>query len=253
MEYKTTVAHSFHAIICVMDDLYFRQVSGNIRRFSDDLAGCAISYGREPESVKLMAVTKTHPWQAIEAASAAGVNFIGENRVQEVVSKFPVKWPFPETKAHLIGHLQKNKVKKILPYITCIQSIDDAETLVLVDKEANVLGRKIDVFLEVNTGGEDAKHGVRGWDALAHLAEVAVTLDWVRVQGLMTVGPLTESKMQVSSAFRACVQLAERVRREFSLATCSELSMGMSSDWKIAVAEGSTMVRVGTALFGTRT
>jgi pyridoxal phosphate enzyme (YggS family) len=217
-----------------------------------EIADFARRLGRDPQTIRLMAVTKTQPWAAIQAAVDCGLELIGENRVQEIMAKLPSVWPYQSAELHFIGHLQKNKIKKLLPYISAIQSIDHPDTLRLVDREAGLLAKTITIFLEVNTSGETAKSGVTVLSDLIELAIAAAKAPNLRLCGLMTVGPLGNDQSKIKLAFEQLAAWRTVVQSQPGCRTCSELSMGMSADWRLAVAAGSTMLRIGSALFGNR-
>jgi uncharacterized pyridoxal phosphate-containing UPF0001 family protein len=167
---------------------------------------------------------------------------------------------------HFIGHLQKNKVKKAVALFDCIQSVDDLETLALISREARQLGRTMDVLFEVNTSGEDSKQGVRSLDDLRRLVAAGLELPAIRLRGLMTIGPLGGDEPAVRRAFAGLAGDFRRLAGEFGLTggaedgaagtgaggAWSELSMGMSGDYPWAIAEGASLVRIGTAIFGPR-
>lgn len=202
--------------------------------------------GRPPESVRLMAASKRQPVARIEAAIAAGVDLFGENRVQEIVEKHAL---LRDVELHLIGHLQRNKARDVASRVACVQSIDAARTAIAL---AERCAASITVYLEVNTSGEATKHGVAGWDGLARLAEAVLPIEMVRIGGLMTVGPLSDDERVVRAAFQSLRDLGNRLWDAYRIPGPLQLSMGMSGDLEPAIAEGSTMVRVGTALFGER-
>lgn len=204
--------------------------------------------GRQPADVALLPVTKTHPPVAAEFAARYGLPAVGENRVQEGVEKraqvtSPLRW-------ELIGHLQSNKARLAATHFDRIQSVDSVKLVTLLDRAAGELGRKLAVLLEINAGEDPAKFGAAPADAPA-LLEHALAQPHLRVDGLMTIAPLDED-LDVA---RRCFARLRGIRD--SLAARSgvplrELSMGMSGDFEAAIAEGSTQVRVGTALFGAR-
>ena len=212
------------------------------------IAAAAARAGRSPEEVRIVAVTKGHPLERAREAAAAGLLDLGENRVQEALSKQEA-WPDAPVRWHLIGHLQRNKVKLVVGRFVLVHSLDSARLADALDAAAAAAGVVQDVLLEVNVGREPQKTGILREEAPA-LLEHAAGLRHLAVHGLMTIAPFTDDVAVQRRAFREL-----RLLRD-TLATSSlelaVLSMGMSSDFEIAVEEGATMVRLGTVLFGER-
>ena len=197
-----------------------------------------------------MAVTKTLAKSAVEAAVQSGVRLFGENRVQEAVEKYArLK---QELELHLIGHLQRNKAKAAAGLFDWVQSIDKIETAEHLDKRAAGEGRRLQILLEVNTTGEESKFGVRGDEELWSLADQILQLEHLTMRGFMTIGPFTDNEQRIRIAFSRLRRLFETAQIRFPQQRIDTLSMGMSNDYEIAVEEGSTLVRIGTALFGPR-
>ncbi len=196
--------------------------------------------------ITIVAVTKTFGPEVVREALEIGIHHIGENRVQEASEKFPALSGFVFTR-HLIGHLQSNKINKALQLFDVIQSVDSLELAQGLEKR---LSRELPVFIEVNTSQEPSKHGVEPERALELIAEVKA-MSHLRIQGLMTVGPLTDDETTIRRSFQLLRRLRDEAQGWFSYPL--ELSMGMSDDYRIAIEEGSTMLRLGRALFGTRT
>lgn len=217
-------------------------------------AACELA-GRDPQEVTLMAVTKTVPPEAIKAAGAAGIVVFGENRVQEAAAKLSPAYLQEIGKTaqwHLIGHLQTNKVKKALELFQVIQSVDSLRLAETLQRQAAALPKAIEVFLEVNTSGEAAKFGVPLEQALALAQEVAA-LPNLQLTGLMTIGALTDNPDTIRRGFRQLRDLrAEITAMNLPGVKLRHLSMGMTDDFELAIAEGSTMVRMGRAIFGDR-
>ncbi|MEZ6037298.1 MAG: YggS family pyridoxal phosphate-dependent enzyme [Planctomycetota bacterium] len=216
------------------------------------LAAACRNVGRSPDAVALLAVSKRHPAEAVREALALGQRDFGENRVQELVQKSreladvspaQLRW-------HLIGSLQTNKVRDLLavPGLAVVQSLDRLRLADELQRECARLGRSLDVLLQVNATGEQQKHGCAVADAPALLAHVQATCPALRVDGLMAMGPLDGDPRPV---FDEVVALQGRLRSASGL-PLSTTSIGMSDDLEVAVAAGSTMVRIGTALFGER-
>lgn len=214
----------------------------NLERVRERIARAAERAGRRAEDVLLVAISKTVEVERIREAIAAGVPALGENRVQEARAKIaalgrPVPW-------HLVGHLQTNKVKEALSLFDVIHSVDRMDLARECDRRARERSRPVDVLLEVNVAGEASKGGVAP-DAVAETLDELSALEHVRVRGLMVIPPPVERPEDARQWFQALRKLGER----HGLA---ELSMGMSGDFEVAIEEGATMVRVGTAVFGPR-
>lgn len=206
-----------------------------------------------PQHVKLIAVSKTHPVSVIMEAYNAGHKIFGENRVQELISKYDempkdIEW-------HLIGHLQTNKVKYIAPFVSLIHSVDSLKLLSVIDKEAQKCNRVIDCLLQVYIASEETKFGLSA-DELHELLQNQEfeQLQNVRVCGLMGMATFTDNMEQVRMEFRFLKKLFNEVKQTYfqNQPWFKELSMGMSSDYRIAIEEGSTMVRIGSNIFGHR-
>lgn len=215
--------------------------------------------GRSEGSVKLMAVSKFHPAEAVIEAYNAGQRLFGENRVQEACGKFPALFEsYPGLELHLIGSLQRNKVKQIVPYVSCIQSVDRIELIDEIIKQCRKLseeGKKktLRLIFEYHTG-EESKSGFLSTDELLKAVEkVGEASDCgIVCAGFMTMAPFTDDKQAVRNSFKKLRTVADEVKKHFPSLPLDELSMGMSGDFEIAIEEGSTLVRVGTALFGER-
>jgi pyridoxal phosphate enzyme (YggS family) len=217
-------------------------IADNVARVRDRLARAAERAGRRADDVLLIGVSKTVDVERIRAAVAAGITALGENRVQEAKAKIaelgrPAAW-------HLIGHLQTNKVKDALELFDLIHSLDRLELAREIERRAAGRGRVVEALLQVNVAAEASKGGV-GPDAVGEALDVIGKLAHIRVRGLMTIPPEVEHPDESRPWFRRLRELAERH-------ALPELSMGMSGDFEIAVEEGATMVRVGTAIFGPR-
>ncbi len=223
-------------------------IAERVREVQDRIAQAAGRAGRSAGSVRLLAVSKTVEPQFILEAYETGIRDFGENRVQEALEKMPT---FPhDIRWHFIGRLQRNKINKILGKFTLIHSVDSYETAQAVSERLGE-GRQ-EVLLEVNTSGEASKAGVR-MEGTLELAEKISGLKGILLRGLMTIGPLTDEKQRQREAFRNLKGLFEKVKaRGADPGFFSVLSMGMTTDYEMAVEEGSTLVRVGTGIFGSR-
>ena len=202
---------------------------------------------------QLIAVSKTKPLADLQAAYAAGIRDFGENKVQEIQTKQP-EMP-ADTRWHMIGHLQSNKIKYIAPFIHLIHGIDSFKLLVEIDKQGKKIDRAIPVLLQIHIATEESKFGFNQeeLDAMLSSPEFEI-LTHVQVQGLMGMATFTEDLDQIRSEFRGLKQLFEALKKRTlpSFVDLKELSMGMSGDYQIAQEEGSTMVRIGSAIFGSR-
>jgi pyridoxal phosphate enzyme (YggS family) len=210
-----------------------------------------IAAGRSPESVKLLPVSKNHPVETLRIAIDAGIESFGENRVQEALTKIEVlegqgiQW-------HLIGHLQSNKAARAVKVFDLIQSLDRPKLARLMDRYAGELKKKIPVFIQVNVSGEVSKFGVSP-EQFEELRDLTASLPNLRLMGLMTIGLLSEDMVKVGKGFKLLRKLGEdTASRGFFDTEEWELSMGMTSDFEVAIREGATMIRIGTALFGER-
>lgn len=213
-----------------------------------EIAQACADAGRDPLEVELLAVTKNHPAAAADYAARYGLRSVGENRVQEGVEKrrsctAPVQW-------ELIGHLQSNKARLAAEHFDRIQSVDSAKLLDRLDRAAGELNKVLPILLQVNAGRDPAKSGVELEEAPA-LLSAALRKTHLRVDGFMTIAPLSADPLVARQTFVALRELRDRLTRETSTAL-PVLSMGMSGDFAAAIAAGSTIVRVGTALFGAR-
>ena len=222
-----------------------------LTELSTELAELATQAGRSPEEIKLIAVSKTHPSELIAEAFQAGQVRFGENRVQEASEKIE-KLQNPGIEWHLIGHLQKNKARFCPGRFDWIHSVDSQELLELLEKQCALQSQPIQILLQANLSQEDSKSGVSDYDNLCRLLEKTQGCQWLRCRGLMTMAAATDDANKIRKTFSQLRTWLEKLRNEFTLTTFTELSMGMSSDYRIAIAEGATMVRLGTALFGER-
>ena len=225
-------------------------VAANYRTIINRIGDAASKAGRKPEEIKLLAAAKSQTVESIQAAIGAGVRLIGENYVQEAEDKRkliaePAEW-------HMIGHLQRNKVKVALNTFDLIQSLDGLVLALELDKEGKKKDKTVRTMIEVNLGDEASKSGV-GQDKVAELLKRVGDLSYVRVEGLMTVPPFKENAEEARPYFRALKDLQLELQcLQISNVSLNDLSMGMTHDYPIAVEEGATIVRIGTALFGPR-
>jgi len=225
-------------------------VADNLSAVQERIAKAAARAGRDPAGITLVAVTKTIPVERICEAVEAGQRVFGENRVQEAQTK--VEALGREVQWHLIGHLQRNKVKVVCDLFTLIHSVDSLPLARDIDAHAARRGIVMPILIQVNIGDETTKSGVSVSAALELVQQVA-TLSHVAIRGLMCVPPMVEVAEHSRAAFSELRSLAERIAAErLPTVSMAELSMGMSHDFEVAVEEGATMVRVGSAIFGPR-
>jgi len=225
-------------------------ISDNLKKVRDRIASAARHAGRDPSSIKLIAVTKTVDIERIREAVAAGAGVLGENRVQEAKEKIEKLGPLASW--HLIGHLQANKVKYAVKLFDLIHSIDSFQLAQEVDKQAAKIRKIQDVLVEVNISGESSKVGIAAVDA-ANLIGKAAVLKNISIKGLMTIPPFFDNAEKARPYFKKLSDLSTRIGSEnIPGVSMGELSMGMSGDFEVAVEEGATMVRLGTVIFGGR-
>ena len=230
-------------------------IAENIKRVDKNIEDALMRSGRKPGETKLIAVSKTKPVEDMLSAYSEGVRDFGENYVQEIVQKYD---NIPsDARLHMIGHLQTNKVKKVVGRVAMIHSVDSLHLAEAISRESVKLGITTDVLLEVNIADEATKYGFTRAEAMAVVPEI-MELSGVALRGLMTSAPITEDPETNRTYFKAMRELLSEMRElmrqrgtaEEKLPT--ELSMGMTGDYIVAVEEGATMVRVGTAIFGAR-
>lgn len=224
-------------------------VAGNLERVREQMADACAKCGRNIDEVELVAVTKTHPAERVREAIAAGQTLFGENKVQEARAKIPelpssVRW-------HFIGHLQKNKIRHALPFFEIIHSVDSLELASAINRIADEDGHRARVLLEVNVSGEGSKFGFKP-EQLRGDFEQLLALDRLTIEGLMTIPPVAREPEESRKFFIALRELRDELERS-AVAQLPHLSMGMTDDFPIAIEEGATFVRVGTAIFGKRT
>ena len=216
------------------------------------IARAAERAGRDPASVLLVGASKTVTAERLREAVRAGLSDLGENRVQEAHEKIAaLQGVAPRVRWHLIGHLQSNKAKLAASLFDWVHSVDSEALARELDRRAAEAGRRLTVLLEVNTSGEQSKFGVGPGDVLG-LLQAVTACSALEPRGLMTVGPLTDDVEASRSAYRSLARSLADAQRAFPGARLDQLSMGMSADFEVAIEEGATMVRVGTALFGPR-
>ncbi|MDI3473206.1 MAG: dependent protein [Thermotogaceae bacterium] len=231
-----------------MNDLK-ETISKNIERVLEKIKKSAEKVGRNPDEITLVAVSKNMPTEAIKIAYEAGLRIFGENRAQEAREKveslkdLDIKW-------HFIGRLQRNKVKYVVNFSELVHSVDSFELLLEIDKRARKISKVQNILLEVNISGEETKAGLNP-DAIDDIVEKALKLENIKLRGFMTMAPFVEDPEEVRWVFKSLRELRDRISQKYNLKNL-ELSMGMSNDFEVAIEEGATMVRIGTAIFGRR-
>lgn len=226
------------------------QIEENLSRLRAKIFKACEKVKRNPQEIKIVAVTKNVSVEKIKQAIDCGIEIIGENKVQEAQAKYgqidkKVLW-------HLVGHLQTNKVKKALEIFELIQSVDSLKLALEINRLAKEKNKIFPILIEVNTSGEPTKYGVKP-EQTENLIKEMQGLENLNIKGLMTVGPLSDDKEKVRQAFRQLREIYEKLERvKMSNLKLEHLSMGMSSDFEEALEEGSNMLRIGTAIFGPR-
>ena len=234
-----------------MDEQLYQQIKGNIDQVLEQLAASAAKAGRKESDVRLMCVTKTKPYEYVEAAYKTGQRLFGENRVNELSEKFASF--YPDGEVHLIGHLQRNKAKDAVKYASSIDSIDKYETAVAVNKYCQEFNRKIDILLEYNTAEEASKSGFTSEDDFFAAIDKIRELPCINIRGLMTIAPYTEDPESNRVYFKGLRELKDKINSmNIEGVNMDTLSMGMTGDYQVAIEEGATFVRVGTGIFGER-
>ena len=226
-------------------------IAENVARIRAEMEKAAIACGRDPKSVQLCAATKMNDAEAVRQAIAAGVDCCGENRVQELTAKLAEN-AYEGAPVHFIGHLQTNKVKQVVGKVDLIQSVDSERLLLAIDKEAAKQGIRQNILLEVNIGEEASKSGFRAED-IPEVVEKSGQFPNICIKGLMAIPPIGENNGETLKFFQKMFDLYVDIKKKIDdNVTVDCLSMGMSDDFADAIAAGSTMIRVGTAIFGAR-
>ncbi len=226
------------------------EIKGNIHRVKERIAQAALRAGREPEEIKLVAVSKSFGLEHIRAAIAAGIHILGENKVQEAHQKIPliesgVSW-------HMVGHLQSNKAKRAAELFDTIHSIDRLSIAEKLNRHLAALSKRMEVLIQVDLAGEETKFGISEGE-LEELVRRVGEMENLTLKGLMIMPPFFSNPEDVRPYFQRLRQLLNQLNcKEVVPAELKELSMGMSHDFEVAIEEGATMVRVGTAIFGPR-
>ncbi len=225
-------------------------IKENLNEVRENIRRACKNAGRDVSEVTLISVSKTKPLSMLKEAYEAGSRDFGENKVQEILEKHPA---MPEdARFHMIGHLQRNKVKQVLPHAVLIHSVDSLRLAEQIDQEAEKLGIKAKILLEINVAKEESKFGIMPEDALA-MAEQIAAFSHLQIEGLMTIAPFVDDPEENRPVFRKLYQLSVDIKKKnIDNVNMCVLSMGMTGDYQVAIEEGATMIRVGTGIFGAR-
>lgn len=222
-------------------------ICDNVKRIMEDIACAAVKSGRKPEDITLVGVTKTVTYKQAEELMEAGVTNLGENRVQSLLEKYDKLKDKPTW--HLIGHLQTNKVKYIADKVSMIHSVDSLKLAAEIDRRFCEVGRCADILVQVNISGEESKFGISKDDAFSFMESLSEMKN-IRVNGLMTMAPFTDKPEECRKFFYGLQKLAVDIQsKKYDNINMRHLSMGMSGDFREAILEGATIVRIGSALF----
>ncbi len=217
------------------------------KNLDEEISQACEKAGRNKDEIKVVVVTKTHPAEVLQTLIDAGHPDIGENKVQEIVQKVPGL--HGDKKIHMVGHLQTNKVAKVVPLVDWIQSIDSERLAQKVGQQCEKTGKKVNVLVQVNTSGEETKSGCSPEEAV-ELCEKVSKYSFLKFRGLMTIGLWGGEEKDIRQCFRILRSIGEQAKQFTNLPL--ELSMGMSDDFKIAIEEGATIIRLGTYILGRR-
>lgn len=231
---------------------YAAALAARVEAVRARVADAARRAGRDPAEVRIVAVTKTFGLDAVRAAWAAGLRHFGENRVQEAEAKYTaLRAELPDARLHLIGHLQSNKAKRAVELCDAVESLDSLRLAERLDRYARELGRRLDVFIQVNVAGAETQEGIAPAEVEA-LARGVARLEGLRLVGLMAIATNGGDEPTLRRDFRMLRELRDHLRTALDLPDLRELSMGMTSDFELAIEEGSTLVRLGRVIFGER-
>ena len=227
-------------------------VKNSLVKVQQQITQAAIQSGRTPEEIQLIAVSKTKSVELIKEALAAKQTAFGENRIQEVLGKIEVLGKSDQVEWHLIGHLQKNKVKYCPGNFQWIHSIESAELANKLESRCAFTNKNINVLIQVNLSREESKSGLQEWDDILRVAEAISAGKWLKLRGLMTIPAPNLGELKTRKIYEQIRKWRDKMRHELDSPEITELSMGMTADYHWAIQEGATMIRVGTAIFGTR-
>ena len=253
MNHATNVSNNFERGDVIEQLPTQEELIHNIAHVRATIAQAAERSGRAPDDITLIAVSKTKPVELVRMAQQLGVTDFGENRVQDALPKIaqlrfegvePIRW-------HMIGHVQTNKVNKIVGSFSWVQSVDSLRLAQALSRHAEELEQHISILLQVNVSGEQSKEGMTPEETL-EIARQILALPYLDVQGLMTIAPLVQNVEKTRPVFRGLRELRDRLREQLPTCPWQHLSMGMTDDYPIAIEEGATLVRIGRAIFGER-
>ena len=232
-------------------------IANNYEKILDQIAKAAITAGRDPAEVRLVVVTKGHSVEAVKKAVGAGARFFGENYLEEAIPKIESLSGVSDIEWHMVGHIQSRKARTVCQYFHRVESLDGIKLATRLNRFASELKKKIPVLLECNVSGETSKYGFPAWDEkrwpeLLPEFEMIVDFPALKVCGLMTMPPYFSNVEDVRPYFQRLVRLRDYLSGEITTFDLKELSMGMSNDFEIAIQEGATIVRIGTAIMGKR-
>ena len=227
-------------------------VKDKLALVQQQITQAAIQSGRTPEEIQLIAVSKTKPVELIKEALAAKQTAFGENRIQEAHGKIEMLSNSPEIEWHLIGHLQKNKVKFCPGNFQWIHSVESVELANKLEARCALTNKNINVLIQVNLSREESKSGLQEWDDILRVAEAISAGQWLKFRGLMTIPAPNFGELKTRKIYEQIRKWRDKLRHELDSAEITELSMGMTADYHWAIQEGATMIRVGTAIFGPR-
>jgi|TARA_B100000315_G_C14477577_1_gene541357 pyridoxal phosphate enzyme (YggS family) len=227
-------------------------VKDKLALVQQQITQAAIQSGRTPEEIQLIAVSKTKPVELIKEALAVKQTAFGENRIQEALGKIDVLRNSPEVEWHLIGHLQKNKVKFCPGNFQWIHSVESVELANKLEARCALTNKNINVLIQVNLSREKSKSGLQKWDDILRVAESISAGQWLKFRGLMTIPAPNFGELKTRKIYEQIRKWRDKLRHELDSAEITELSMGMTADYHWAIQEGATMIRVGTAIFGPR-
>ncbi|MEZ7853452.1 MAG: YggS family pyridoxal phosphate-dependent enzyme [SAR324 cluster bacterium] len=227
-------------------------VKDSLVKVQQQITQAAIQSGRTPEDIQLIAVSKTKSVELIKEALAAKQTAFGENRIQEALGKIEVLRKSDQVEWHLIGHLQKNKVKYCPGNFQWIHSIESAELANKLESRCALINKDINVLIQVNLSREESKSGLQEWDDILRVAESISAGKWLKLRGLMTIPAPNLGELKTRKIYEQIRRWRDKLQYELDSQEITELSMGMTADYHWAIQEGATMIRVGTAIFGSR-
>ena len=223
-------------------------IKNNLEIINEKIKKAALKANRNPQEIKLVAVTKTATIEQIKEAISAGVKIIGENKVQEAKEKYQIL--SADIEWHLVGHLQTNKVKYAIEIFDLIHSVDSIKLAKEIDRRSQQFGMITNVLVEVNISGEETKYGIKPEEVEPFIKEIS-EFSRIKIRGLMTIAPIAEDKEEVRPYFRKLRELSKEIKsKNIKNVKMDYLSMGMTEDFEVAIEEGANMIRVGRGIFG---